>query len=406
MRFKVESADSKFFHKFITLFLGITSYIYVDFIGRISVSEILAILLFPLYGLTEILKHYSSMMILPGFLLLFFALVVSDLYVDSSHMQYLRGWAMVFVGVVLFSVLLRNFVVCNECIYIFLISSAISFLLFSGYEFNLGMLSQNSNYFKTAYVLWLLPIVAILVNYLYGKSKTISLFFLLFSGSIFIYFDARSTGIALVISTLILTFHYKFKISIKLSRILLITSIAYLLYLIYVYLVVNDVVGLSNAQQIKKLTNYHNPFELLLIGRSTVFETVSNIQNSYIIGHGSWAVYSDGEIIPKHSMIFGAWLWAGFFGFLGMLFIYLGILTNFRKILKSCSKYLPILTIYFVIGTWDFLFSPIGHLRITYPFLIAISSALVIRQNKISNYKYYSKFSDKQTAIIQEVLRK
>ena len=77
-------------------------------------------------------------------------------------------------------------------------------------------------------------------------------------------------------------------------------------------------------------------------------------------------------IIPKHSVVFGSWLWGGLFGLLGALIIGWTMLSMFIKTFRVNFFLNPIITIYFVESVWHYFFSPIGHIRITFPFTIAI----------------------------------
>ena len=89
-------------------------------------------------------------------------------------------------------------------------------------------------------------------------------------------------------------------------------------------------------------------------------------------------------VIPKHSVVLGSWMWGGIIGFIGILLIGLTMLRMFFITFRVNFFLSPIISIYFVESIWHFLFSPIGHIRTSYPFVIALllTAVYVVRNIK------------------------
>lgn len=122
-------------------------------------------------------------------------------------------------------------------------------------------------------------------------------------------------------------------------------------------------------------------YGLLLGGRSEILISSRAFFDSPLVGHGSWAkdpagryineyisvisqlgyefdpgVYELG-LIPAHSYLMGALVWAGIFG--GLFWLYL-----LNKVVKSFIEFMPYLPYYFYLGVllfvWNVFFSPFG----------------------------------------------
>lgn len=132
---------------------------------------------------------------------------------------------------------------------------------------------------------------------------------------------------------------------------------------------------------------------ILLGGRSESLVTVQAIQDSPLIGHGSWAkdrYYADlrqlmlyrlgfvnrfiepeTDLIPTHSHLLGSWVEAGVGGALfwvGMLGL---IIAALRRLYASDDPLRPYLVFLMFLFIWDILFSPFGaQRRLTNGFLM------------------------------------
>ena len=132
---------------------------------------------------------------------------------------------------------------------------------------------------------------------------------------------------------------------------------------------------------------------ILLGGRSESLVTVQAIQDSPLIGHGSWAkdryyaelrqlmlyrlgfvnrfIEPDNDLIPTHSHLLGSWVEAGVGGavfWVGMLALIIAALRRLYASDDPLRCYLVFLMFLFI---WDILFSPFGaQRRLTNGFLM------------------------------------
>jgi hypothetical protein len=77
-------------------------------------------------------------------------------------------------------------------------------------------------------------------------------------------------------------------------------------------------------------------------------------------------------VIPKHSVVLGPWMWGGIIGFISILLVGLTMLHMFFVTFRVNFFLSPVISIYFSDSIWNFLFSPIGHIRTSYPFIISL----------------------------------
>ncbi len=171
--------------------------------------------------------------------------------------------------------------------------------------------------------------------------------------------------------------------------------------------------GGANAQfDLSRASNPYNPFELLFYGRLDIIVAIKAILNAPIIGHGSWPQDVTGQyylytaqllgvnhltyrgFIPSHSILFGAWLNAGFLGFVAVSGILIVLLKEFVYIYRyNFTHLLPIITVIVVGSCWNFFFSPLGLLRTTFPLTAAFTIVLFnlsLTQRKLNNDKKIS----------------
>lgn len=134
---------------------------------------------------------------------------------------------------------------------------------------------------------------------------------------------------------------------------------------------------------------------ILLGGRSESLVTVQAIQDSPLIGHGSWAkdryyaelrqlmlyrlgfvdrfIEPETDLIPTHSHLLGSWVEAG----LGGAFFWVGILAliiaALRRLYASDDPLRPYMVFLMFLFVWDILFSPFGaQRRLTNGFLMVV----------------------------------
>ncbi|MGI9500820.1 MAG: hypothetical protein ACR2P3_12335, partial [Geminicoccaceae bacterium] len=134
---------------------------------------------------------------------------------------------------------------------------------------------------------------------------------------------------------------------------------------------------------------------ILLGGRSESLVTVQAIQDSPLIGHGSWAksryyaelrqlmlyrlgfvnrfIEPENDLIPTHSHLLGSWVEAGIGGALfwvGMLGL---IIAALKRLYASDDPLRPYIVFLMFLFIWDILFSPFGaQRRLTNGFLMVV----------------------------------
>ena len=128
------------------------------------------------------------------------------------------------------------------------------------------------------------------------------------------------------------------------------------------------------------------PIGLLVCGRAELIASLQAIADSPIWGHGSWArdmsyrfginqqlaaygcpwsenVILQDDIIPSHSILFGAWVEAGIMGALFWVFVAYLVIQFLGLVWRNHSVLAPLLVFVAVILIWDILFSPFGASR-------------------------------------------
>ncbi|MDH3662340.1 MAG: hypothetical protein OEU92_20315, partial [Alphaproteobacteria bacterium] len=132
---------------------------------------------------------------------------------------------------------------------------------------------------------------------------------------------------------------------------------------------------------------------ILLGGRSESLVTVQAIQDSPLIGHGSWAkdryyaelrqlmlyrlgfvnrfIEPENDLIPTHSHLLGSWVEAGVGGALFWIGILGLVIAALRRLYASDDPLRPYLVFLMFLFIWDILFSPFGaQRRLTNGFLM------------------------------------
>ena len=416
---KIENIKVRYSTVAVTMF-AILSFMHVNFVGRFMASELLALVGILTFGTLKTTHQtpYLSKIIL-GYVILLFGLIVSDIYNESLPIDYMRGWAMVIFGTISTLFLTIQFVKNPYAIYIFLTVSIVAAIFLNIDDtIIIKNIEENSNSFKTRYVPIFFPFIAILASLLWRKKQLFTVMFVFSCGSIFLAYDARSSGMTLIIAALILAvqatnFNTR---SVKLIVAGIISGlILYGSYVYYVNQVLYHGAGGSNAQQLNLLENPYNPITLLLVGRAEVLVIIEVIKDKPLLGFGSWGKDKTGEywemlnilkssknlnplgVIPKHSVLLASWMWGGIIGFIGILIVGLTMLRMFLITFKVNFFLSPIISIYFTESIWHFLFSPIGHIRTSFPFVIALLLTAVYivnnikkRQSKCHGVEYYS----------------
>jgi len=378
---------------------ALTTNIYITVVGRLMFSEIIALLSFPFLNFSFLYKKFKGVKIVINGLIFFLLVqVISDVTNGSISRDYLRGWSLMLFSIISTVFLVRHFSKNKEAVVQFLFATFIIQLLFGEADLDLDIISENSNLFKVRFVGFLNTGLMLTAYYLYVYKKyflVISLF--LVYGLVCLALDARSNGLIFIFSAILL-FIKNNNIKINKVRLFLISIFTlfflYLGYVFYVNSVVSGVIGGRNSRtQISQMSNPYNPFELLYFGRIDAVISVFAIMDKPFLGHGSWAkdksgkyyflekqltgsnLVSDRGFIKNHSLLLGAWLYAGVFGFISILYIVISLIRMFFKNIYNSnqkSPILPILTVMVMNMTWAMFFSPFGLLRTSFPIFAAL----------------------------------
>ena len=139
----------------------------------------------------------------------------------------------------------------------------------------------------------------------------------------------------------------------------------------------------------------------IMIARKSIFSAIFAIEDSPILGHGSWASDKKGyrfmgdtllglnsssefrwqsiSLIPGHSHLWGAWITHGFFGFAFWFYMFMFVIGFLVYDLPYIPKYLPFLLLIGLGSLWDIVFSPIGFRPLpaaAFSFMLILSEAV------------------------------
>ena len=375
---------------------AITARLHIDFIGRLMASEILAIIQLSFVNISSVFKKNKALRIITYWVLvLLIAQVVSDIYNNSSVTTSLKG-----VSVLVFMMASVVFFIAQltkntKSIVFYFFGMSVIALFLPDYPYKS---INHPQFFKVSIFPILIPLVLATSYYLYKKYHLTTYLFILITFIAFM-FDSRSTGLIFLISAVIL---YLYEIDFRpnpkktLLSFFILTGIFYSMYALYVHNVISGNISGQSTQQILKLDNPFNPIELLQYGRVDTFVGIKAAMDKPMMGHGYMPIdhnrhyieikekmlrkniNQQSALIPVHSVIIGAWVYAGIIGLVAIISIYSYLIILFYQIYlsRSFDRYMPILIFLVVMMTWNMLFSPYGHLRTTIPIIIALLLAL------------------------------
>lgn len=372
---------------------GFLSGLRINIVGQLFGSELISLIFFPLKNIIKLINISPLRRIAKLYIYFLISLIVSDVFVNfNSPEDYLRGWATVIFSFIQIVFLVNAFLKDNKNYVVYLLFSAISFFLFRP-EME-GSFVLEGNDFKV-YFMSGINLLVLLFAYRLGNKNILWVTFIFLSYSLFCMIaDARSNGITYFISAILLFLkarNIRFTLDKTLILGIFVLGLSYIMYIIYVNNVISGKIGGLNAQQILGLENPYNPFELLLEGRKESFFPIYVIMDYPLFGLGSWAKDPTGEyirlynymtdtinrdesLIPAHSIFFASWLWGGLFGVISITLIYFKIFSMAYKLYAGRFSLALIIILPLLIDQmWHFMFSPIGHMRLTSPFFFALT---------------------------------
>jgi O-antigen ligase len=331
--------------------------------------------------------------------------MLSDVVNHTDMNNMLRGWAALSVAIVMFTFMFRMFDETPKVIVAFMIAEVVRLIVFgqSNLEQDTADLAESYSAFKFRIAPITNNIILLLVYWAYNKRKdklTVAIFVLY--GLLCIGLDYRSNGLFYLFAGLIVLFK-KQLMNMTLARkigITLTVGISFqILFMFYVNAVLSGAFGGKHADtQLQETGNPYNPFNLISQGRGEFFVAIEAIKDAPFLGHGSWAVDKDNHyrammfkdmdagkmrenmlnnsgVIPSHSVLLGAWLYAGVIGFLVMLYIFIMVMKKAFSLIKDErameTPYYPLIALYTVQLLWTFPFSPLPQIRNIIPVFIA-----------------------------------
>ena len=380
------------------LLYAIGSTLFIDLIGRLTFAEVLVLITIPFTGAyKKIRQFYGLRTVLVCLLLMFVFQLISDVVNQSVFRDWARGLTVMLMTILLIIFFINQLNININSIIYYFFGLVIANIIF-------GDLFETGFKVKGADIIKYISILLSFYLYKLNKFKTSVVIILLFS-LLFFSLDSRSNGLIFFMSAFLLGIKILKPNQNKLfftTCLLVFSIIPYIFYTNYVSQVLSKNFGGNHSlSQLTKVANPYNPFEVLYSGRIGLAVAGYAIKDKPLLGHGSWAQDKDAKysritsiltggklkikkIIPSHSIIIGAWLNMGIFGFIISLYLfYTFVKLFFRVYLRIANnKYLPIIIILSVEMMWHFLFSPFGHIKNTFPIIISL---LIVMNSKYFN---------------------
>ena len=154
--------------------------------------------------------------------------------------------------------------------------------------------------------------------------------------------------------------------------------------------------GVLGREAQQKYLHQAGALGAILGGRPELLASTQAILDSPILGHGSWAKdpayaallverqkalgyqvtpeYVGADLIPTHSHLFGAWVWAGVLGAAFWFAVGAVAVWLLANLYSARVEVAPLLVFSAMLLLWDIAFSPYGSSgRITAPYALALS---------------------------------
>lgn len=154
-------------------------------------------------------------------------------------------------------------------------------------------------------------------------------------------------------------------------------------------------VGLLGSEAQAKYAAQGGAFGALLGGRPEALVSTQAILDSPVLGHGSWATdpyyaellaerqrqlgyavtpdYVGADLIPAHSYLMGAWVWAGFLGAFFWFAVAAIVMWLLANLYSRRLELAPLIVFSALLLLWDVAFSPYGLVaRVTAPYALTL----------------------------------
>lgn len=245
--------------------------------------------------------------------------------------------------------------------------------------------------------------------------KNISVILFMVTGVFLIFAGARNGGVTFSLAAVAAIFLFKKTRKLNLKKmalsLVLISSVCYILYVIYVGEVQSGAIQSGNNHRVLDLDNPYNPFELIYKNRTEFFVGAHAFLDHFFLGMGGWAKDVTGQYwmllhklsgdgssfigvwMPVHSVLMGWGVYNGVLAFVAGLRIIAFLIKKFIFVVRHSpnSRYSVTLCYMFVAFMWNVLFSPPSHFRLGLAvymatiFAIYINSLPVLKINESKN---------------------
>lgn len=395
----------------ISFAMGATTMTTVSFVGHISIREIIATILLPLFVLLDIrrislLPRVHSLVLLWGAWLS--SQVLSDFVNDTPGTKSLKSWAS--IGMILVSFLLFLMLFARNVGYFrwYLIGATTGGLIFNAVYLRTHpqLISfRNPDLWDHLAGGWALSFVLLVAIHLFRRSRSSAVLPLFLTFGLFgVVLGGRSLGGVCIFSALIWWFgtlergripHLASDASLQ-RVVWLSIPCAVLFFLLFVTLGLKGQLDTKTAAQLKAIKNPYNPLAVLLKGRAGLRLAVAPITDRPLLGHGSKAYEPRylrnfreiGDVremrrakqLRFHSVILESWVFGGVMGAVFWCYVFYCMAALLRQSLSTGdSSSVLLCSILFCSGAFGILCSPMGYARFDWPPFMAIAVVLVAR---------------------------
>lgn len=378
-----------------------------NFVGEISISEILLVAYFFLFYFRDPMREEIEMRKLE---LCYFSLILVQCLMEflagNSLANAMKGIAITFVSLCYFYFLLKVFNRNLSLVIWALLGYFLEEYFMGKYvigSITKALMGQDAVYMKFVLAHFLIDVGLIIALQL-GKKASSQLFVCL--GVYLIVCGARSRGMMCVLTgiiTWVTSYAINFNFRALIKPIIAIVLLGYGGYCIYVNRVLAGDITVGNNEHIHKIENPYNPAYLLMEGRSETFVGWIAFTDNPIIGWGAWKKDSETgnkyhklqstlggdkierkdfneanigtDVIPCHSVIIAYACYNGIFALILVCMILFSCIKYGIKAIGKKDEH-DLLLVYFIVSLcWNMIFSPQSHFRYTLPLSMAFMVA-------------------------------
>jgi hypothetical protein len=418
------SFSFNFFNKknLLIFIIGLFASIQIRILGTLSISELMAVLIFPFINLKNVINTNRMGLLILFIIFWIFGVIISDYANGIELNNFFKG-----IGNVIFLMITIFFsywlLKTNpKRILLFALGMGISSILQlyffpSSVMRSLLAFGWNKKEIIEIYISYsYLPMVVFVVSYLYLKKRFILSLIILESYAIFTLFNlSRNVFLTFSISFFILLILGRIKISNKETKRINFNKYIglYFLFIILFLYPINETYSymakegtLGEKAKNKYLDQSSNEEFGILSGRIDFFEGLYGISENPIIGYGSYAKDNTNirtrfaetfglplkrsyinKGLPGHSYIVGAWLFAGILSLPFWIYVIFILLKYFKKYLFEELELIAYIVISIITLFWNVFFSPFSG-RLEFSMVIV---TLILIMNASDNKKLVNK---------------